>query len=125
MASSALQALPEGRLFGGRWRVVRCIQAGGMGAVYEVVHRETRARCALKVMLPDLVTSMEMRSRFRQEAMVTATIESDHIVKVFDGGTDGETGAPYLVMELLRGEDLAARSARGRLPADEVVVLLR
>ena len=95
-----------------------------MGVVYEVIHLETLARCALKVLLPNLVTSAELRARFQQEVMVTATIESDHIVKVFDGGTDEESGAPFLVMELLRGEDLAARVAQGPLPKDEVVVLL-
>ena len=126
MASSLLPALPEGRLVGERWRVVRCLQAGGMGAVYAVTHRETQARCALKVMLPELVASAEMRARFRQEAMVTASIESDHIVKVFDGGTDAESGAPYLVMELLRGEDLSARlAAAGRLDDEAAVALLR
>ncbi len=125
MGSSVSLQLPDGCVFGGRWEIVRCIRAGGMGAVYEVVHRETRARSALKVMLPDLMTSSELRERFRQEAMVTATIESDHVVKVFDGGTDAESGSPYLVMELLRGEDLGARiSKNGAVPKEEAVALL-
>jgi eukaryotic-like serine/threonine-protein kinase len=125
MGLPAERVLPEGRLFDRRWRIVRCIRSGGMGAVYEVVHEQTQARSALKVMLPELVTSSELRSRFRQEALVTAKIESDHIVKVFDGGTDPDTGSPYLVMELLRGEDLGSRIARsGPLRPDLVVTLL-
>ena len=50
----SLVTLPEGSSFAGRYRVVRCIAAGGMGAVYEVVHIETERQRALKVMLPHL-----------------------------------------------------------------------
>jgi eukaryotic-like serine/threonine-protein kinase len=117
--------LPEGSVFHGRYRVVRCIKAGGMGAVYEAVHLETRRRRALKVMLPSMVASAEMRERFKLEATVAADVESDHIVETFDAGVDQETGAPFLVTELLRGEDLAALLLRrGRLPPDETVTLL-
>ncbi len=124
--TAAPEILPVGGLFQGRWRVVRCIRAGGMGAVYEVVHHASQARCALKVMLPALVANDELRARFRQEMMVTAPIESDHVVRVFDGGTDVATGAPFLVMELLRGQDLAAvLGARGPLPGAFVATLLR
>ncbi len=118
-------ALPQGGTFHGRYQIIRYIKGGGMGAVYEVVHVETRRRRALKVMLPSMVTSAEMRERFKLEATVAADIESDHIVETFDAGVDPETGAPFLVMELLRGEDLTAVLARrGRLPANETVQIL-
>ena len=45
-------ALIEGSVFHGRYQIVRCIKAGGMGAVYECIHLTTRKRRALKVMLP-------------------------------------------------------------------------
>jgi serine/threonine-protein kinase len=114
--------LAEGVLFANRYRVGRCIAMGGMGAVYEVVHLETQRRRALKVMLPHLVESPELRERFRAEAQVAAQIESEFIVDVFDAGVDEATGMPFLVMELLRGEELSKRLGRtGRLPPGEVV----
>jgi serine/threonine-protein kinase len=117
--------LSEGSTFHGRYQIVRCIKAGGMGAVYEALHLETLRRRALKVMLPSMVASAEMRERFKLEATVAAEIDSDHIVETFDAGIDLETGVPFLVMELLRGEDLSTvLERRGRLPADEAVHLL-
>src|SRR5262245_48183977 len=101
--------LPEAAVFAGRYRVVRCIAVGGMGAVYEVVHLETERRRALKVMHPHFIPSDEMRARFRQEARVAARVESAHLVDVFDAGIDETTGMPFLVMELLHGEELGER----------------
>jgi eukaryotic-like serine/threonine-protein kinase len=118
-------ALLPGRLFQGRYQVVRCLNAGGMGAVYEVVHLETQRRRALKVMLPSLVDDPELRGRFKLEATVAAHIDSEHIVETFDAGVDDATGAPFLVMELLKGEDLYdLLKRRRRLPSGEVVTLL-
>jgi serine/threonine-protein kinase len=125
MSEEAVLALEEGSTFLGRYKIARRIKAGGMGAVYEVVHLETRRRRALKVMLPSLVRDPDMRARFELEATVTADVESQHIVETFDAGVDAETGAPFLVMELLKGEDLAdVLKKRGRLPAKEVLELL-
>ncbi len=96
-----------------------------MGAVYEAIHLETRRRRALKVMLPSIVANADMRSRFKLEATVAADIESEHIVETFDAGVDPETGAPFLVMELLRGEDLSSLLEKSKsLSAGEVVLLL-
>jgi serine/threonine-protein kinase len=120
-----LEDLQPGKIFHGRYEIVRCIRAGGMGAVYEVVHLETRRHRALKVMLPSIVRDESMRNRFRMEAQITADVESDHIVETFDAGVDTDTGAPFLVMELLRGEDLAHHlRARRRISPEEVVGLL-
>ena len=114
--------LAEATLFAGRYRVVRCIAHGGMGAVYEVVHLETERRRALKVMLPHLVQSEDLRERFRREARVAAQIDSAFIVDVFDAGIDEATGMPFLVMELLRGEELGKRLERvGRFGLEEAV----
>lgn len=96
-----------------------------MGSVYEVLDHKTRRRRALKVMLPNLISDPELRARFRLEATITADIISEHIVETFDADVDAETGSPFLVMELLRGEDLAnVLAARGKLPAEEVVLYL-
>ena len=118
-------ALSTGQVFHGRYEIVRCLRAGGMGAVYECIHLKTRKHRALKVMLPQVLADITMRDRFELEARVTADIESEHIVETFDAGVDEATGAPFLVMELLRGEDLRSIvKRRGALPASEVVLLL-
>ena len=118
--------LEEGTVFAGRYRVVRCLAAGGMGAVYEVIHLETNRRRALKVMHPHLFQSEEMRGRFKLEARIAAEVDSEYIVDVSDAGVDEATKTPFLVMELLRGEELGDRLKRmGRLPPEEVVMYMQ
>lgn len=125
MRDSHLTFLRPNTSFQGRYRVVRRLDAGGMGAVYEVLDERTDARRALKIMLPGLVDDVELRARFAQEARITGSIESEHIVRTMDAGFDEETGTPFLVMELLRGENLRALLARrGPLPPREVVTYL-
>jgi eukaryotic-like serine/threonine-protein kinase len=120
--SSGLQA---GTVFADRYKILRRIASGGMGAVYEVMHLETERRRALKVMHPHILQSAEMHERFKREAKVAANIESDFIVDVFDAGVDEATQMPFLVMELLRGEELGQRLKRlGRFPPGEVVLYL-
>src|SRR5688572_24684321 len=117
--------LPIGAVFQGRYQIVRCLKAGAMGAVYEVIHLDTRRRRALKVMLPNIIEDAGSRARFKLEATVAADINSEHIVEVFDAGIDGQTGTPFIVMELLQGEDLAdVLKRRGSLPPAEVIALL-
>jgi serine/threonine-protein kinase len=82
-------ALPEGTIFQGRYRILRCINAGGMGAAYECEHLSTQKRRALKVMLPQVVAAKGMRERFELEARVTSKVESEHIVETFDSGCSG------------------------------------
>lgn len=118
--------LSEGAVFGGRYRIVRLIKSGGMGAVYEAVHLETERRRALKVMHPHLFQSDEMRERFKREARIASQVESEFIVDVSDAGIDEATHTPFMVMELLSGEDLEQRLKRlGRLSPDEALTYLR
>lgn len=118
--------LAEGSVFAERYRVVRCIAQGGMGAVYEVVHIQTKKHRALKVMLPNMLGTKGMQERFEQEARVTSEIESEFIVEVMDAGVDAATQMPFLVMELLKGEDLHRRLMRvGRFGFEETVTLLK
>ncbi|WP_437777433.1 serine/threonine-protein kinase [Sorangium sp. So ce1097] len=123
--SSSPGLLPPNTRFRDRYQVLRVIKAGGMGAVYEVMDDVTAARRALKVMLPSLLDSEELRARFALEARITGIIESDHIVRTSDAGVDDETGTPFIVMELLRGEELGSLiKKRGALPADDVAIYL-
>jgi serine/threonine-protein kinase len=116
--------LPLGELFMDRYRVVRCLAHGGMGAVYEVVHKQTERPLALKVLLPIVLADEDARGRFSQEARVTARVQSDHIVDVVDAGVDPETGMPFLVMELLHGDDLGEVVAKGPVAPELAVLLL-
>lgn len=98
-----------GMLFGGEFRLVRPLSAGGMGAVYIAEQASTGKLRALKLMHPQLVADNRLRERFEQEARIGAMISSDHVVQVIGAGVDQPTGVPWLAMELLEGEDLAAR----------------
>ena len=119
-------ALASGSVFQGRYEVVRCIQSGGMGTVYEVLDRKTRRRRALKVLLPAIVNDADFRVRFQREATVTADIDSEHVIEIFDADVDLDTGAPFLVMELLKGDDLGrVLDKRGACSPAEAAVLLR
>lgn len=118
----ATVALGEGDVFAKKYRIVQCIAHGGMGAVYDVLHIETARHRALKVMHPELMQHEGMHERFRREARVAAQIESAYIVDVFDAGIDEATKMPFLVMELLRGEEVGKRLARiGHFGFDEAL----
>ncbi len=102
--------ITPGDTLGGRYRVVRLLGEGAMGAVYEAEHALIGRRVALKVLHERFSASAEAVERFHAEARATAAIGHPHIVDVLDFGSD--TGRPYLVMELLRGETLAERLSR-------------
>lgn len=97
-----------------------------MGILYEVIHTETNRRHALKVMHAHLFKSDEMRERFKREARITAEIQSEHVVYVSDAGIDAATRTPFMVMELLQGEELGEHIEHyGHLPAGLALTYLR
>ncbi len=119
--SQALR-LASGRVFAGDFKVVRPLKAGGQGSLYVVEQLSTSKQRALKLMLPELVAQPSSRRRFEQEAKIAARIQSDHVVESIASGVDAATGTPWLVMELLEGEDLAAYNLKKkRLPPSEVL----
>jgi len=92
----------------GKYELVRVLGEGGMGSVHEARHVGTGRRVAVKLISPDaLLKSPDIGARFDREARATGQLESQHVAHVLDTGRDGATGRPYLVMDLLRGEDLA------------------
>ena len=112
-------------VFGGDFRVIRLLGEGGMGAVYLAAQQSTSTPRALKLMQRELVQDAGLRERFAQEARLGSRIPSDHVVQVVAAGIDGDTGVPWMAMELLRGLPLDRYLAtRGRLPAGEVRFLL-
>ncbi len=78
-----------------------------MGAVYVALQLSTGRERALKIMHPELVNNADLRAKFIQEARIGGRVQSDHVVEVVAAGVDPENLTPYLVMELLQGEDLA------------------
>jgi serine/threonine protein kinase len=96
-----------GTVLGGRYEVARLIGAGTMGAVYEAVGAKGE-RVALKALATagSKSDAAERRARFEREASVSATLTHPNIVPVLDHGVDAKTDTPFLVMPLLRGEDL-------------------
>jgi serine/threonine-protein kinase len=91
-----------------------------MGAVYEARHKGTGRRCAVKLIAGQaLAKSADIVSRFQREAMASGAIESQYIAHVMDTGVDPQSGSPYMVMELLVGEDVEQAVKRlGPLPPD-------
>jgi serine/threonine protein kinase len=110
-----------GTLVGGKYRVDRLIGRGGMGAVFAATNVAIGKRVALKFLGREAARDPAATVRFQREAQAAGVIESEHIVHVFDAGTSPD-GLPFLVMELLSGEDLRARLDReGPLPIPEAV----
>lgn len=97
--------LPEGSRFG-VYAVGPCIGHGGMARVYRAEHEGLRRSVALKVLHDWFVQDPEGHQRFLREARIAAAVKHPNVVNIFDVGV--QEGVPYLVMELLEGEDLEA-----------------
>jgi len=116
----ALREALIGQTIAGRYVLRGLVGHGGMGAVYEAEHLGLGKRVAIKFIDQEFATDERVVARFAREARAMSAIESAHIVTVFDAGT--EAGRPYLVMELLRGEDLGQRLRRmGRVALPEAM----
>lgn len=106
----------------GGFEVRRVLGQGGMGRVYGCWDKELEREVAIKVLLAELAVQDDMSQRFVREARAMAKILSPHVVVVHQVGTD-ELG-PFLVMELLEGEDLSSLIKRqGALPLAQVIEL--
>jgi serine/threonine-protein kinase len=111
-----------GRVIGGRYRILDRLGAGGMGVVYQVEHVAMGKIAALKMLHPALVTDREVVRRFQREAQAVSLLTHPNTVQVFDAGES--EGSLYMVMEYLRGENLAALLRRsGPLPWSRAAAL--
>jgi len=100
--------MQPGTLVAGKYRIERVIGRGGMGLVCEAVHIHLGTRVALKFLAEEMATEQTAVARFNREARASAQLKSEHICRVSDYGVEGK--APYIVMELLTGTDLARLS---------------
>jgi serine/threonine-protein kinase len=101
-----------------KYRIVRVIGEGGMGSVFEAEDTTTLERVAVKLLkTAGLRGGDEARTRFRREVQAASAVDSPHIVRIRDAGTDEATRTLYMVMDHLAGEDLQSLVDRvGPLP---------
>lgn len=108
-SSGELRAFHPGLVLDGRYRLERPLAEGGMGSVWVGHQIALQREVAVKLLR---VGGDSLRERLRREALALAAVHHPSIVQVFDYG-ETEGGAPYLVMELVRGEPLGQRVVRG------------
>ncbi len=107
-----------------RYRVLRRLGGGGMGAVYEAEHRLMNRRVALKVIRSELLSSQQAVLRFQREVQAAAKLVHPHVVTAFDAEQAGPSH--FLVMEFVEGNDLAeVVRRRGPLPVAEACECIR
>jgi serine/threonine-protein kinase len=114
---------PKGTVIGDKYRLEGELARGGMGSVWVAEHLQLECRVAVKFIDPELGLSESARKRFEREAKLAAGLRSPHVVHIYDHGVDQDT--PYIVMELLEGEDLGARLKReGRMPLPALAAIV-
>ena len=103
----------------GPYEILSPLGAGGMGEVYKARDTRLERTVAVKVLPTHMASSPEVRQRFEREAKTISQLSHPHICALYDVGREGET--EYLVMELLEGEPLSDRLARGALPLEQTL----
>jgi serine/threonine-protein kinase len=107
--------MQQGDLIAGKYRIDRILGQGGMGTVVAATNLLIDQPVALKFLLPELASDAAVVERLLREARASARLRSEHVCLVYDVGNDN--GAPFIVMELLDGRDLASMvSTRTVLP---------
>jgi eukaryotic-like serine/threonine-protein kinase len=103
----------------GNYEVAALIGAGGMGEVYRAKDTKLGREVALKILPATFTNDSERLARFRREAQVLASLNHPHIAQIY--GLDEVQGTQFLVLELVDGESLDKRIARGKIPIDEAL----
>jgi serine/threonine-protein kinase len=107
----------------GAYEIVGLVGAGGMGEVYRAIDTRLDRHVALKVLPDTVATDPERNARFQREAKVLASLNHPHIAALF--GLEEDNHRHFLAMELVEGETLADRIARGALPVEEALPIAR
>lgn len=118
---------PNGRFertLSSRYRILGQLGTGAMGKVYRALDLQRKRHCAIKLISPDAPASLQAHQRFMNEAQIVSRLSHPNIIEVYEFNEDRD-GTPYLVMELLEGEDLQDRVNRiGRLPLEYCLRIL-
>ncbi len=120
--SPARRGLGVGSVVKDTYTLGELIGRGGMGEVYAAVHNDLGKRVAIKILHADLADE-DVLKRFKREARIAAELAHPNIVDVDDVGVS--EGVPYLVLEYLAGESLAARITKGPLTVERTLTILR
>jgi tetratricopeptide (TPR) repeat protein/predicted Ser/Thr protein kinase len=116
--------MPEGVEIGHRYKVIRLLGVGGMGAVYRVHDRDLDRDVALKLIRGEIANSPETLERFKREIQLSSRVTHRNVLRVFDLGQT--EGIKYLTMEYVEGEDLAGLLKREkRLPVARTLTIFR
>jgi eukaryotic-like serine/threonine-protein kinase len=107
----------------GPYEIVSALGAGGMGEVYRARDARLDRDVAIKILPEAFAADAERVARFQREAKVLASLNHPNIAIIH--GLEQAEGAHALVMELVEGEDLAQRIARGAIPVDEALPIAK
>jgi tRNA A-37 threonylcarbamoyl transferase component Bud32/WD40 repeat protein len=107
----------------GSYEILAPLGAGGMGEVYRARDPRLGRDVAIKVLPTEVAGDPERLARFQREATLLASLNHSHIGAIY--GLEEDDGSPFLVLELVEGEDLAERLKRGPLPVDEALAIAR
>ena len=110
--------LPAGTRLGS-YEIVSALGSGGMGEVYRAHDTRLDRDVAIKILPEAVAADAERVARFQREAKILASLNHPHIAAIY--GLEDADGVKALVMELVEGEDLAQRLARGAIPLDEAL----
>jgi eukaryotic-like serine/threonine-protein kinase len=118
--------LAVGQNFGPRYHIIRCIGAGGMGAVYQAWDQELEVAVAVKVIRPDAIgdpqVAAELERRFKRELVLARKVTHKNVVRIHDIGEIG--GVKYITMPYVHGSDLATvLKKEGRLPVNRALAI--
>ncbi len=124
MARPSIPSIPPGTILGGKYALGEKLGSGGMGAVFEATDPNGKI-VAIKTLLvgPGAPAALaETRARFEREIEATARLVHKNVLSLIDAGVDEATGAPYLVMPRMRGEDLGQVLARLKVLEPSVAI---
>src|SRR5438874_3072589 len=107
----------------GPYEIISALGAGGMGEVYRAIDTTLGRQVAIKVLPDAFAQDAERLARFEREAKTLAALNHPHIAQIY--GLQQASGVQALVMELVEGEDLSQRIARGPIPLDEALPIAR
>ena len=110
----------SGSVVAGKYRIERVLGQGGMGYVVAATHLDLGTPVALKFLHPHMLENRDVVDRFKREARASAQLRGENVCRVSDVGTT-ENGQPFMVMELLQGQDLNSM-LRERGPLQPMVV---